>query len=138
MLPDLQAAIAECLSLHAQAVAKLDTEYPERLPGYRRRYARRSPGNVTGSATPYRVSLPKSTSPRSRVLNAGLRLILKKLCPVEPELPAPPPLPVWDDSTKTWRVPIFDAKTRIAELARHFDEQGPDDPNELFREEEKA
>jgi hypothetical protein len=100
----LQAAIAECLSLHAQAVEKLGTDQPEMLPkvppAIRAKIAtQRERVNATLSGVAPEVHVAHVES-----LNAGLRLILKKLAPEPPKQP-PPPLPVWDDQAKAWRVP---------------------------------
>ena len=76
---NLASAIAECLHLHAQAKDRLDTEYPERLP--------RVPEAVRAKVIRQRERVSNTLSgvtPEQHVaeiesLNAGLRLILKKL-----------------------------------------------------------
>jgi hypothetical protein len=122
--------IAECLSLYAEALDKLGTDRPELDP--------RGDPNLRDKIIRQRAkvsSSPEGDPDQHRLhvesLNKGLRLILRRLAPPKPKPPAPP-LPVWDDSAKTWRVPATDSKTRVAELAEAFDRHGPDDPNELF------
>ena len=129
MACNLASAIAECLHLHAQAKDRLDTEYPERLP--------RVPEAVRAKVIRQRERVSNTLSgvtPEQHVaeiesLNAGLRLILKKLAPVEPE-PARPPMPVWDNTAKRWCVPVS-GRDRIAELAEQFDQRGPDTIDDL-------
>jgi hypothetical protein len=129
----LEAAIAECLALHAEAMDKLGTEYPERLP--------RVPDALRAKMTRQRDKVSatlESVDPAVHVaqvesLNKGLRLILRKLAPVKSKPPVPP-LPVWDAAAKAWRIPQTDTrKAHVDELAKRFDERGPDDPNQLFR-----
>jgi hypothetical protein len=125
--------IAECLSLHAECRDKLGTDLPEQLskvPASVKdkivRQRERVNATLTGVDPSVHVAHIQS-------LNAGLKLILKKLAPRPPE-PPKPPLPVWDDAAKRWAVTEASGKDRAAELAAAFDARGPDDPNELFRD----
>jgi hypothetical protein len=97
------AVIAECLSLHAQAVAKLGTDRPEldpRVdPEFRARIIRQR-ANVSASLE----GDPELHQRHVESLNRGLRILLRRLAP-EPPKPPPPPLPVWDDQAKAWRMP---------------------------------
>ena len=125
---DLAAAIAECLALHAEALAKLGTDMPEQLPDIPevlRTKMCQARANVNATLE---GSNPEQHVLHVKALNKGLRIILRRLAPSPPE-PPPPPLPVWDDIAKAWRVPATDSKTRIAELAAAFDRRTPDDPN---------
>jgi hypothetical protein len=133
-MSDLQAAIAECLALHAEAVDKLGTEFPEQLEGIPdelRLKMRQARANVNATLE---GSAPAQHVLHLQALNKGLRFVLRRLLPpAAPKPPAPPP-PVWDDKSKTWQVPVTDSKACIAELAEAFDRRTPDDPNELFRD----
>jgi hypothetical protein len=132
-MSNLTAAIVECLSLHAQAVDKLGTDRPEldyridhRLRDKIVRQRAKMSASFEGNPEQHRAHVES--------LNKGLRIVLRRLLPPKPKLPAPP-LPVWDNAAKEWRIPqTDDPKTRVAELARAFDARGPDDPNELFRD----
>jgi hypothetical protein len=132
-MPDLAATIAECLSVHAEAMAKLGTDRPELneriAPELREKIARQR-AKVSASLE----GDPDQHQAHVEALTKGLRIILRRLVPAPPKLPAPP-LPVWDDEAKAWRIP--EGKERIAELAARFDARGPDDPNELFREQKE-
>jgi hypothetical protein len=144
VIGELQTAIAECLSLHAQAMDKLGTDRPEldpRIDETLREKLIRQRANVVSSLDDQAdLHLRQVES-----LNKGLRIILRRLAPSKPKPPAPP-MPTWDDEAKAWRIPVprgdsleepplvAHGKDRIAELARQFDQRTPDDPNELFRE----
>ena len=52
-----------------------------------------------------------------QALCRGLRIVLRRLTPPSAPKPPAPPLPVWDDTVKRWRVPVTNSKARIAELA---------------------
>jgi hypothetical protein len=129
---DLAAAIAECLALHAKAMDKLGTDHPELdprvAPDFRdkiiRQWAKVS-ASLEGDPEVHRLHV--------EALNKGVRILLRRLAPSPAKSPSPP-LPVWDDTAKAWRVPVTDSKIRIAELAEAFDRRIPDDPNDLFRE----
>ena len=103
-VPDLASAIAECLALHAEAVAKLGTDAPEDLP--------KVPPSVRGKIIRQRERVnatlsgvaPEVHTAHIESLNAGLRLILRQLAPAKPK-PPKPPLPVWDKLNKRWRIP---------------------------------
>jgi hypothetical protein len=129
----LSQVIAECLSLHAQAVDKLGTDRPE----LDERIDPELRNKIVRQRTKVSASLevdPEQHRAHVESLNKGLRIVLRRLVPPKPKPPAPP-LPVWDDAAKKWRIPqTDDPKTRVAELARAFDARGPDDPNELFRD----
>ena len=102
MPDDLVAAIVECLSLHAQAMARLGTERPERdgrISSELRAKIERQRANVSASFD----CDPETHRQHIESLNKGLRLVLRRLVSAEPK--APPPLPVWDDKGKAWRVP---------------------------------
>jgi len=127
---DLQAAIAECLALHAEAVDQLGTEFPEQLediPEELRQKMRQARVNVNATLE---GSDPIQHVRHLQALNKGLRIVLRRLVPPAAPEPPAPPLPVWDDSAKAWRVP----EARIAELAEAFDRRTPDNPNDLFQE----
>jgi hypothetical protein len=103
-MTDLSVALAECLSLHAEAKAKLGTEYPERLPqvpeGIRAKMARQR-DKVSASLSGTR---PEDHVAHVESLNAGLRLLLRRLSPRLQE-PSKPPMPVWDAATTSWEQP---------------------------------
>jgi len=127
-MTDLPATIAECLSVHAEAMDRLGTDRPElddRVdPGLREKIVRQR-AKVSASLE----GDPEQHRAHVESLTKGLKIVLRRLVPAKPKLPAPP-LPVWDDETKAWRIP--EGKDRIAQLAAQFDARGPDDPNELF------
>jgi hypothetical protein len=127
-MTDLPATIAECLSVHAEAMDRLGTNRPElddRVdPGLREKIVRQR-AKVSASLE----GDPEQHRAHVESLTKGLKIVLRRLVPAKPKLPAPP-LPVWDDETKAWRIP--EGKDRIAQLAAQFDARGPDDPNELF------
>jgi hypothetical protein len=96
-------AIAECLSLHAEAMAKLGTHQPElddRVdPALRDKIVRQRAkvsASVEGDPEQHRLHV--------EALIKGLRIVLRRLMPAEQEPPAPP-LPVWDAAAKAWRIP---------------------------------
>jgi hypothetical protein len=129
----LPAVIAECLSVHAEAMAKLGTDRPEldeRVDSGIRDKIVRQRAKVSASLE----GDPEQHQAHVEALTKGLRIVLLRLVPAKPKLPTPP-LPVWDDETKAWRIP--EGEKRIAQLAARFDARGPDDPNELFRENER-
>jgi hypothetical protein len=128
-MPDLRAVIAENLSVHAEAMAKLGTDRPEldhRVPVELREKIIRQRAKVSASLE----GDPEHHQAHVESLTRGLRLVLRRLVPAKPK-PEAPPMPVWDDATKAWRIP--EGKDRIAELAARFDARPADDPNELFR-----
>jgi hypothetical protein len=94
-MPDLLDAIAECLSLHAQAINRLGTDQPEldpRVePDFRDRLIRQR-ANVSMSL---KGSDPEQHRRHVESLNSGLRILLRRLAPPPPK-PAPPPMPTWD------------------------------------------
>jgi hypothetical protein len=132
---DLLESIARCLSLHAQAMDHLGTDRPElddRVdPEFRAKVVRQRQ-NVS---TSLESGDPELHQRHVESLNRGLSILLRRLAPQPPKA-APPPMPTWDDKAKRWIVEsMTTGKARIDELARQFDERGPDDPNELFNEE---
>jgi hypothetical protein len=131
---DLATAIGTCLALHAKAVEKLGTEFPEQLesiPDELRQKMRQARANVNATLA---GSDPTQHVLHLQALNKGLRIVLRRLLPpAAPEPPAPPP-PVWNDKTKSWEGSVTDSKTRITELAEAFDRRVPDDPRDLFRD----
>jgi hypothetical protein len=126
MPADLAAAIVECLSLHAQAMAKFGTERPEQDGRISSELRAKIEWQRAKVSTSFDYD-PETHRRHIESLNKGLRLILRQLGSAESK--APPPLPIWDDQVKAWRVP-----TRVEALARQFDERGPNDPNELFHD----
>jgi hypothetical protein len=129
MPSSLPAVVAECLSIHAEAMAKLATDRPEldpRVPTEIREKIIRQRAKVATSLE----GDPLHHQAHVESLTKGLRLILRRLVPDKPKPPTPP-MPVWDDEAKAWRIP--EGKDRIAQLAAQFDARPPDDPNELFR-----
>jgi hypothetical protein len=128
-MPDLPATIAECLSVHAEAMAKLGTDRPELDP----RVSTELRDKIIRQRAKVSASLegdPTHHEAHVESLTKGLRLILRRLVPAKPKPPAPP-MPVWNEETKAWQIP--EGKDRIAQLTAQFDARGPDDPNELFR-----
>jgi hypothetical protein len=132
-MTDLLNAIAECLSLHARSMDRLGTDLPEldaRIDEAFRARVIRQRSNVSASLE----GDPEQHRRHVESLNSALRIMLRRLAP-EPASPPPPPLPTWDDKKKRWIVdPVTTGKARVEELARQFDERGPDAPNELFNE----
>jgi hypothetical protein len=99
---EMPAAIAECLSLHAQAMADLGTDRPEldgRVPVDLREKIIRQRAKVSASEGD-----PDQHRQQVEALNKGLRIVLRRLVPPKPKPPAPP-LPVWDDTGKRWVIP---------------------------------
>ena len=97
-MSELQVAIAECLSLHAQAMDKLRTDRPEldpRIEPDLRDKLVRQRGKVIASLDDaedlHRCHLES--------LNKGLKIILRRLMPPLAAKPPAPPLPVWDDES---------------------------------------
>jgi hypothetical protein len=102
-VPSLAAAIAECLSLHAQALDRLGTDRPElddRVdPEFRVKVVRQR-SNVSASLE----GDPELHRRHVEALNKGLSILLRRLAP-QPPKPPRPSLPLWDDIAKAWRVP---------------------------------
>ena len=127
----LATVIAECLALHAQAIDRLGTDYPEsdpRIdPGLRDKIVRqRAKVSASLSGDPALHQL------HVEALNRGLRIVLRRLIPPAPE-PGQPPMPVWDDAAKRWQIPNAQTTrdSRVAELAAQFDQRGPDRIDDL-------
>jgi hypothetical protein len=95
VVPDFAPAIAECLALHAEAMDRLGTDYPERLS--------RVPVSVKEKMSRQRERAQTLDLDQVQSLNAGLRLILRKLAPRAPEPPRPP-MPTWNDNSKRWEI----------------------------------
>ena len=103
-MSNLQAAIAEYLSVYAEAMAALGTDEPELDPridqALRDKIVRqRAKVNATLSGV-----APEVHVAHVEALTSGLRVVLRRLAPAKPKTPAPP-MPVWDDRAKAWRVP---------------------------------
>jgi hypothetical protein len=116
-------AIAEYLALHTEAM-NLGTDRPELDtqidPGLREKILRqrdRVNATLTGVAPEVHVAHLKS-------LNEGLRIALRRLALV-PAKPIPPPMPVWDDSAKAWRIPDS-GQVNVGNPSRPFDDRVDD------------
>jgi hypothetical protein len=100
----LATAIAACLSVHAECVEKLGTEFPEQLPavssGLRDKIVRQRE-RVTLSLSGVDPSVHVA---HLESLTTGLRLILNRLAPPSP-VPAKLPRPVWNNVLKKWEQP---------------------------------
>jgi hypothetical protein len=87
----LQAAIAECLSLHAQAMDRLGTDRPEldpRIDPDLRDKLIRQRANVIGSLDDQAEAHLRQVES----LNKGLKVILRRLVPPPAAKPPAPPL----------------------------------------------
>jgi hypothetical protein len=115
-MPDLPAVIAECLGLHAESMHRLGTEQPELNP-------RVDPGlrdKIVRQRAKVSASFESTAEDHARhveSLNKGLRIVLRRLAPPRPK-PAAPPMPVWDDVAKAWRIPVS-GQLGVAAPGRH-------------------
>jgi hypothetical protein len=101
--PDLATVIAECLSVHAEAMDRLGTDRPEldaRIPDELRAKLIRQRANVSATLE----GDPEVHRQHVEALTLGLRVVLRRLAPTKPKPPAPP-MPTWDATGKRWVVP---------------------------------
>jgi hypothetical protein len=100
---DLATTIAECLSVHAEAMGRLGTDRPEldgRIPAELRDKLVRQRANVSATME----GDPEVHRQHVEALILGLRVVLRRLAPTKPKPPSPP-MPVWDATAKKWKMP---------------------------------
>ena len=131
---ELAAVIAEMLALHAEAVEKLGTEFPEQHPEIPEELRiKMGQARINVNAT-LEGSDPTQHVLHLQALNKGLRIVLRRLLPPAAPKPPAPPQPVWDD-TQALAGPGHRLEDPYRRAGRSTStERGPDDPNELFRE----
>jgi hypothetical protein len=96
----INAAIAACLAVHAEAIEVAGSAYPERDP--------RIPAELRAKVERQRrrveQTLEHAAHPRHvESLTQGVRICLRRLAPSRPRA-AKPPAPTWDEATKRWIV----------------------------------